>query len=117
MLRDKLVCGLGDGSIQRRLLQQKNLTLDTATELALQTEAATKELQLLRQESTPSDAVNKEQSLHRSLLPGNPFPTLQVLRVIVVGRRRTNRRVAHSEIRIVSTARNGDTLKLFVVAS
>ena len=59
MLRDKLVCGLGDGSIQRRLLQEKNLTLDTATELALQTEAATKELQLLRQESTPSDAVNK----------------------------------------------------------
>lgn len=61
MLRDKLVVGLGDGSIQRRLLQEKNLTLENATELALQTEAATKELQLLRQETTPSagDAVHK----------------------------------------------------------
>ena len=59
MLRDRLVCGIGNGSIQRRLLQRKDLTLDTATELALQTEAATKELLLLRQESTPSDAVNK----------------------------------------------------------
>ena len=46
MLRDRLVCGIGDGSIQRRLLQQKDLTLDTATELALQTEAATKKLLL-----------------------------------------------------------------------
>ena len=38
MLRDRLVCSIGDSSIQRWLLQDKNINLKRATEFALQTE-------------------------------------------------------------------------------
>ena len=49
MLRDRLVCGVND-HIQRWLLQEKDLQLDRATEIALSLEVAAKELQLLHKE-------------------------------------------------------------------
>ena len=40
MLCDRLVCGIGDSRIQKRLLAEPNLTLDKALELALVQESA-----------------------------------------------------------------------------
>ena len=40
MLRDRLVCGVRDKSIQRRLLQTPDLTFNKAHEVALAAEAA-----------------------------------------------------------------------------
>ena len=40
MLRDRLVCGVNDNSIQRRLLQEKRMTLERAMEIALGMETA-----------------------------------------------------------------------------
>ena len=42
MLRGRLVCGIHDQGIQRRLLQQTDLTFDKALEVALAAEAAEK---------------------------------------------------------------------------
>lgn len=42
-LRDRFVCGLRDQTIQKRLLQEKSLTFETATNLALAMETATKD--------------------------------------------------------------------------
>ena len=42
MLRDRLVCGVNDDHIQRRLLQEKDLQLDRAMEIALSLEVAAK---------------------------------------------------------------------------
>ena len=50
MLQDRLVCGVNDDHIQRQLLQEKDLQLDRATEIALSLEVAAKELQLLHKE-------------------------------------------------------------------
>ncbi len=48
MLRDRLVCGVNDERIQRRLLSEQNLTFDTALKIALSLEAADKNAQDLR---------------------------------------------------------------------
>ena len=44
MLRDRLVCGISDVQMQKRLLAEPKLTLKKATELALSMEAASKNL-------------------------------------------------------------------------
>ena len=43
MLRDHLVCGIFDRKVQRRLLQQVDLTFNKAVEEALAAEAADKD--------------------------------------------------------------------------
>ena len=43
MLRDRLVCGTSNKTIQRRLLQESDLTFEKALEVALSTEAADKD--------------------------------------------------------------------------
>ena len=63
MLRDRLVCGIADTQIQRRLLAESKLTLKKATELALGMEAAVKNAQTLQ--STPSRAIAQDESLHK----------------------------------------------------
>ena len=44
MLRDRLVCGINDDAIQRRLLAEQNLTFDKALTTAQGLEAAAKNL-------------------------------------------------------------------------
>ena len=63
MLRDRLVCGIADTQIQRRLLAESKLTLKKATELALGMEAAVKNAQTLQ--STPLRAITQDESLHK----------------------------------------------------
>ncbi len=45
MLRDRLVCGVNDINIQRRLLQESDLTNKTAYDIAIVMEAASKDAQ------------------------------------------------------------------------
>ena len=47
MLRDRLVCGILDRTVQRRLLQQHDLTFDKALEIALTSETAEKDSERL----------------------------------------------------------------------
>ncbi|GFO22204.1 hypothetical protein PoB_004870900 [Plakobranchus ocellatus] len=53
-LRDRFVCGLKDEIVQRRLLQESNLTLDKATSLALAMEAAQKDATEIHGGPSPS---------------------------------------------------------------
>ncbi|XP_037504865.1 uncharacterized protein K02A2.6-like [Rhipicephalus sanguineus] len=48
MLRDRLVFGISDNVVQERLLAEKNLTFDTAYELAITAEAAAKQQKAIR---------------------------------------------------------------------
>ena len=43
MLRDRLVCGIGDSHIRRKLLAEAKLTYDKAVDIALSVEAADKD--------------------------------------------------------------------------
>ena len=52
MLRDRLVCGVNDQFIQRRLLQEPTLTYKTAYDIAVGMEAATKDAHDLRKQFT-----------------------------------------------------------------
>jgi transposase InsO family protein len=47
MLRDRLVCGINDSQIQRQLLAEANLTLRSATDIALASESAASFCKLL----------------------------------------------------------------------
>ena len=55
MLRDRLVCGVVDKGIQRRLLQQVDLTFDKALEIALAAEAADKDSRRLMPAAADKD--------------------------------------------------------------
>ena len=50
-LRDRLVCGLLDKNIQKRLLSEDNLTIDKAIKLALSMEAASQNAEVLKTNS------------------------------------------------------------------
>lgn len=59
-LRDRLVCGMHNESVQRRLLTEKDLTLQKALELAIAMETASKDaMQLQKKVSTEAHSVNK----------------------------------------------------------
>ena len=48
ILRDRLVCGIGDETIQRLLLAESELTFKKALEIATSQESASKNVQTLR---------------------------------------------------------------------
>lgn len=52
MLRDRIVCGINDDRIQRRLLVEANLTFDNALKIALSVEALNKNIQDLQKPSS-----------------------------------------------------------------
>ncbi len=52
MLRDRLVCGINEDSIQKRLLAEPNLTYKKAVELARGLETADRNAQLLKNNHT-----------------------------------------------------------------
>ncbi|XP_038064022.1 uncharacterized protein K02A2.6-like [Patiria miniata] len=57
-LRDRFVCGLRAGSIQKRLLAEDKLTLKRATEIATAMETAARDAIELHQQTTSSSAVH-----------------------------------------------------------
>jgi len=69
MLRDRIVCGINDDSIQRRLLSEAELTLKEALKLALSYESATRNARELQasQNSGPEEAASElaDCQLHR----------------------------------------------------
>ena len=58
MLRDRLVCGINNKKIQRRLLAERELTLKKAEKIALGEELATKHVVDIQSDTTPS-SVNQ----------------------------------------------------------
>ena len=58
-LRDRFVCGLRAGSIQKRLLAEAKLTLNKALEMATAMETAAKDAVELRQQLKPDSTVHK----------------------------------------------------------
>ena len=60
-LRDRLVCGLNNALIQKRLLSERDLTLAKATQIALSMEAAAKDsLELQGKNESVVNKLNKE---------------------------------------------------------
>ena len=59
MLCDRLVCGINDDAIQRRLLSEQNLTFDKALTTAQGLEAAAKNLHELHLDKKPSGGNGK----------------------------------------------------------
>ena len=57
-LRDRLVCGIKNANIQKRLLSESDLKLDKAIEIATAMETAARDAVELRQPHRP-DSVNK----------------------------------------------------------
>ena len=68
-LRDRLVCGVHSGQIQKRLLAEKELTLQKAIELAQGMEAATKQSSELRM---PGGTVPGSHEIHLQTAAGKP---------------------------------------------
>ena len=62
MLRDRLVCGIEDPKIQRRLLAEPDLTFDKAFELALASESADKNAKDLQATKSPQPSLNRMQT-------------------------------------------------------
>ena len=59
MLRDRIVCGISDARLQRRLLAEPELTLKRALELAQAQESAEQGAQQLQQQQPTSEQLNK----------------------------------------------------------
>ncbi|KAL9976654.1 hypothetical protein ACROYT_G013977 [Oculina patagonica] len=60
MLRDRLVCGINDKKIQRRLLAERELTLKKAEEIALGEELAAKYVVDIQSETTPAKYIREK---------------------------------------------------------
>ena len=70
MLRDRLVCGVNDERIQRRLLSEPNLTFTTALQLAQAIESADKDSRNLKTSQPPTGVVHYNKSTkHTSTKP------------------------------------------------
>ncbi len=59
MIRDRLVCGINDNSIQRRLLQETELTFEAAYRLATAMETAAKNVQDLQQQQKGGETIKR----------------------------------------------------------
>ena len=75
MLRDRLVCGVNDTQIQRRLLAEPRLTLDTALGLAQAIEAAAKDSSDV-QRVTQTQAIPFHINIFRHSRGPKPQPTV-----------------------------------------
>ncbi|KAK8768590.1 hypothetical protein V5799_014944 [Amblyomma americanum] len=63
MLRDRLVCGINDASMQRRLLEEPNLTLESAVKLLIAMETAKRDSSMLMQ----SQGMIEAQTVHSAM--------------------------------------------------
>uniref|UniRef100_A0AAQ4NRX0 Gypsy retrotransposon integrase-like protein 1 n=1 Tax=Gasterosteus aculeatus aculeatus TaxID=481459 RepID=A0AAQ4NRX0_GASAC len=65
MLRDRLVCGINDDRIQRRLLSETDLTFEKAFKIAVAAEAASKNVQDLHKAPLACNSMKTEGSLKK----------------------------------------------------
>ena len=90
MLRDRLVVGIMNDRIQRRLLAEKELTFKRAYDLAIAHETAEKNTTELQQKEASSASGNPErESVHQ--LQKQPVHQLQRQRVPKAGNRPTDK--------------------------
>ena len=61
MLQDRLVCGIDDPKVQRRLLAEPDLSFDKAFELALTSESADQNTKDLQATKSPQTLLNRMQ--------------------------------------------------------
>ena len=72
MIRDRLICGINDVSIQKRLLTEPGLTYAKAVEMTESAETAAQSLRELRgkrESSWPTSNSPQQQSVHRTSDP------------------------------------------------
>ena len=80
MLRDRLVCGINDAGIQKRLLAEPKVTYEKSVELSLAMERAAKNMKELSIKSEESSDVNTgPQEVHRLVSSSNCGNTKSVL--------------------------------------
>ena len=70
MLKDRLICGINDARIQRRLLAEANVDFQRALEIAQAMETADRDAQHLQNQQ----ATTKEVAVHAVQLKGNRRP-------------------------------------------
>ena len=74
MFRDRIVCGINNGAIQKRLLAESTLTYQKALELTQRLEAATKNLRELQAPVTKkeedSPIASNTQEVHKVVPSG-----------------------------------------------
>ena len=75
MLRDRLVCGIGDDRIQRRLLSEPDLTFEKALKLAQAIETASKDVKDLQSLESTHSHMRAPQAVHK--MSTKQFPTKQ----------------------------------------
>ena len=73
MLRDRIVCGVNDQQIQKKLLAEKTLSFDRAMEIALAVESATKGARDITQECVITPPYMLFQTRHPQWLILNVF--------------------------------------------
>ena len=61
MLRDRLVCGINDHHIQRRLLAESSLTLHSAIDIAMASESAANSCKVLGEAAAPPNSLMEVQ--------------------------------------------------------
>lgn len=71
MLRDRLVCGIGDDRIQRRLLSEPDLTFDRAQKLAQAIETASKDVRDLHSLEAATLQKRMPQTVHKQHRAGD----------------------------------------------
>lgn len=71
MVRDRLVCGINDGRIQRALLQEPDLTFEKALEITQGIEAAGQDVQKLQLHTQPIRHVHKNNYSRPAPPPSN----------------------------------------------
>ena len=78
MLRDRLICGICNKTVQRRLLQETDLTFDKVLRIALSAEAAEKDAKRLtggtedKNQAAPIETVKDRPTSKNTGFKGNP---------------------------------------------
>ena len=62
MIRDRLVCGINESQIQKRLLQESKLTFGKGQEIALAMELAARDVSDIQRNSTVTDSTSAANS-------------------------------------------------------
>ena len=77
MIRDRLVCGINDSSIQTRLLAETDLTYERAIKIALTAETASQSVRQLRVKSEGVAALSppRQQAVYRATATQGPHST------------------------------------------
>lgn len=103
MIRDRLACGINDSSIQKKLLTERELTLQQALTIAEGSEAADRDLKEMK--SLRADQFRVKEPVHQVKGKGNPTPQVTCHRCGIPGHVATTCR--HKETKCYTCRRKG----------